>query len=301
VGIGASTGLGKPGALASFSWVGVRPPHGRYVGNWGYYRQGDHAPDYVRARWYGQTRGRWLSRDPFVADAPYLYSASWQEARWDYLSGDAPIRNRPTSGADPAGLFALEVAPGYTPKLLTKCGAASAGVNWVFSGKPDGLVIQHVLINCEKWVPPTNCTPPFQEQCTDEAPCQYSPRWAEFWEAWVVKNGVVYNAFWENNRIVIQKTDPPHDLFEIADEAFPRGSRGTNSTIAKVAFFPNRKLSRPPWKFEGDPGHVKWAGTLPTMESTPPGYSEAGALRHELVVTWHCCPTKTEPVWSHIP
>jgi RHS repeat-associated protein len=35
-----------------------------YVGQLGYYRQVDQALDYVRARYYGDARGRWVSRDP---------------------------------------------------------------------------------------------------------------------------------------------------------------------------------------------------------------------------------------------
>lgn len=146
---------------------------------------------------------------------------------------------------------------------LSTRGSAEYGVRW---GVPDntanGWIIQHVTFN-------GNVT-----DCAGNAVASNNAG-LNYWEGWQVVNGQVSIGFAGGGT-------HSQDTFRTINEN--PNTRGTVSITGRVSFMPDFNLTMPPWG-----NTVPAAGSLPTLTVAPPGWSDASARAHTMVVTYNDC------------
>lgn len=152
------------------------------------------------------------------------------------------------------------------PRALSNCGSAEWQVRWSLNNMGQtGWIIQHV-----KFVPEVT-------DCTGNEKTPVNSDGLEYWESWEVRNGGIWVGFatngWAHHA----------DTFRTANEG--EGTKGKVSIIGRVRFYSNYNLTVPPWGYA-----VHQAGSLPTIQTRPTCWTDSGARKHELEVTWCCCP-----------
>ena len=146
----------------------------------------------------------------------------------------------------------LTISVTTSGRSLSSCGAAKYVVKWNVAGSADGYVVQHVKVI-------VNVT-----DCNGRAVVSANG-YHDFTEAWQITGG---------------GSGASGDQFTSADEG--EGRKGSILAVGKVKFIENYNLS-------GNWGHDPEANGLPTFPSTPPGWSDAGAQTHAMLVTFNCC------------
>lgn len=261
----AKTGAGSDPA---FTWVGQR----------GYRQTSKKFSDvYVRARHYSSQTARWTTKDPlsfFDGPVAYIY-----------------VSSNPTKRTDPTGLsIRLTVSEKGHTEHNQNCGSGTFVVKFWGYGQV-GWVIQHVRRRGD--VKCCDNNKDGTKTCGKEK-CNANFEDSDFWEAWEVKNGMLYAGFAD--------TDIFHggDRFTMPDQG--ASVCGTVSIEATVKFIPGYKLAIPPWS----PPNGGSTGLAPTCcnvpNTTPPGWDEKDTQKHELHVKFDCCckPYKT-PTITTVP
>ena len=122
-----------------------------------------------------------------------------------------------------------------------------------------------------------------------------------YYEAWEVQNGTVYQG---------KRTGPltqfGFDTFKVNDAG--DCTRGYSKIVARAMFLRDYQLvsqkTKPagpwslpgPWSLEDEAGHLAIAADLPTYPFEPgrflrpEGFDSSLAMKHELHISWNCCP-----------
>jgi RHS repeat-associated protein len=171
-----NTGFGVP---VSASGISVNPY--RFVGSVGCYLDNDTGLNYVRARTYISSLGRWLSPDPLGVNLKDL-------SLYCFAS------NRPTVRIDASGLqtITLTPIPQTRQNRLTwdppSAGYAHFGITWGITfpategGPNDGWIVQRIVASRSVWDKNLRKIPYFEVLI-------------EYWEAWPVVNGTIYRRY----------------------------------------------------------------------------------------------------------
>jgi hypothetical protein len=145
---------------------------------------------------------------------------------------------------------------------LTKCGSAEFKGHWNPPAGSNGWIIQHIK---------------FTPAVTDSVGSPATPNnpSIEYWEAWQVSAGKTYVGFASGG------SEHVADTFRTVSEGPTK--KGTMSVTGAVKFIPGYNLVKPPWG-----NSVAAAGSLPTVTSSPPAWSESDTLPHKMIVTFDC-------------
>jgi RHS repeat-associated protein len=220
-------------------------------------------------RWYISTLGVWMSEDPI-----------------GFAAGDANvaryISNQPLSDTDPTGLAPL-LYDVYNPddhgyqsplgmeyvlpegsSFTSDYGSIVFPIRWLVPPNSNGWIIQH--INATSTV--TDCEGKTKTQRF------------EYWEAWEVVDGVVYlgkKHFNGDNRGGLDYYDHPGGK---------AGTKGSLVVVGLAKFIPTEDLGDiDPSSWEG----VEQAGILKATSTKPKGWTEMGAIAHNLSLEWDDC------------
>jgi RHS repeat-associated protein len=208
---------------------------------------------YYGYRYYNPSVGKWIGRDPADENGgANLYVL---------------VANSPLNDVDGLGLAGVVIQRLVPPLNTSNCGGAVSEVHFLMSWissidkVPDGWIIQHIKFEA------------YVEDCKGRRVRPSNPDGLEYWEAWKVKNGVVY----------VGDTSTLHvsDRFQTADEG--TGYKGSIQISGRVTFLQGYKLTYPPWKTGSFTGI-----SLPTVTRFP-GWNDSGADDHILTVKFNCC------------
>lgn len=243
----AKTGTGSDPA---FGWVGTqgyRPTQKKFSGF------------YVIARHYGDTTGQWTTPDP----ARYIAGLN----TYSYVGGN------PVIWIDPSGLIGIIVGnpPRVTP-IPGTCGANKFEIKWQVPKGFTGYVVQHIVMS---------------SNITDCNGRKIPTKDIEYWERWIVVNGIVYGANHTEGSLSGGATD---DTFQTPGQ--------TNNTrgCATIHGYAENLAKLPPglgWIYVPPAGSP--TGMLPYVPGGPgkpgwPGWVEKGGVSHWLRSCWNCCP-----------
>lgn len=152
--------------------------------------------------------------------------------------------------------------------VINTRGRADYGVMWdIPDARANGYVIQHLRVTTHI----TDCA----GHHLIAGNFALTP---DYWETWRVINGRVHCG---NHTYVCDNSD---DTFGTIPEA--ANSRGTVTMTGHVDFYPDYTLDGG-WAVTG-PG-VHPAGDLPHRTTTPPEWSEADTMVHQMTVTYDNC------------
>ena len=219
---------------------------------------------YFRARYYDPNSGEFISRDPLeYVDGTSLYR------------GYFVIR-----GTDPEGKQLTELPPwsfcqtvGQRP-TGKNCGEASAEITWSMIGADvveaglNGWVIQKVEFDYD------------YTDCDGE---DIGPEDACYFEAWQVRDGVVYKG--DNVK------EHEADWFSLGNRG--EGTKGRITVSGSVTFIKDYELDSEVWGSPGAPGHPPQTPNLPWLkceDGKPWGWEDSNKTNRKLVSEWRCCP-----------
>ncbi|MCI0702284.1 MAG: RHS repeat-associated core domain-containing protein, partial [Planctomycetia bacterium] len=255
---------------------------------WAYLHQGGRFDStsglyHFRNRDFSATLGRWTTMDliRYSAADNNLYRA---------------VGNQPVALTDPTGLFPPDPAAAlYYTSIEHGWSNVFSRPEWSIQWRPaegeSGWIIQHVIIEAEIRGCPSATQDPWSIPLTPlgavtrlaSASLSYK---LEFTEAWRVtydkKTGIqkIYSGDPEKGA----KADLLAALDTFAERPKP-------NTIGRVVitgyarFVPNYSLTYPTWNSPPNP----ISGSLPMRPGTIPGWKDAGATFHRMVIEWNYC------------
>ena len=158
----------------------------------------------------------------------------------------------------------------------TDCGGSVWGVQWYLDnpGSTNGFIVQHVPEVYDV------------KDCSDNpidikahTGGNLDPSWGPFWEAWEVRNGVVY----------VGTTTSVHNADTFGTSALGEGTKGSYSILATADYYPGVRL---PSHFRARNRAPAWS--LPYTKTNPRLTGGTGPLDHHLTARWSCCPGDTD-------
>jgi hypothetical protein len=204
---------------------------------------------------YNPQTGRWLSRDPIEErGGKNLY---------------AFVANDPIKSIDSLGQLRLVMESIKAPKATSDCGGAESTIKYRLDGAvgKSGWLIQHVKGDYKV----TDCK---------GNPIKGKYGTFEYWEAWHVIDGVVYEDPLSGGAVTVM-IESGEDLFGIPDQG--KKTKGTLRKEGYAEFYEGYNLTKPPW------GDLPAAGALPAIKTSPFNWSDSGKLPHWLNVKYDCC------------
>ena len=183
-------------------------------------------------------------------------------------------------GTDPEGKQLTELPPwsfcqtvGQRP-TGKNCGEASAEITWSMIGADvveaglNGWVIQKVEFDYD------------YTDCDGE---DIGPEDACYFEAWQVRDGVVYKG--DNVK------EHEADWFSLGNRG--EGTKGRITVSGSVTFIKDYELDSEVWGSPGAPGHPPQTPNLPWLkceDGKPWGWEDSNKTNRKLVSEWRCCP-----------
>ena len=269
----------KPyGELLAKTGAGSDPVFG-WLGSQGYVQTGrKYAEQYVRARHYSSTNGRWTSKDPSGQNGGEKVNI--------YCAIDSlPLRRisgliSPVGGLARNPMEKIKILKHYA-EWNRQCGGVSIEVDLQIKGnqKRSGWIIQHM-----NWkVSSSNCSKPPETQPANNFT-------GEYWEAWRVENGKIIGGCPTPNH-----SESPHDLFRTIPES---PNRRTHHLTRNAGSGPgiNLKGHAQFWQNYDLPKEKIWgcvrnhpAGHLYVSNRQPPQWSDRKSTTRNLDVNWCCC------------
>jgi len=272
--LGSVTGVSQGGSI---SGAARYSPYGRtiagssgavggWVWSWGYYPTGRALTSHhVRARHFDKTAATWTTVDPIPLST---YGDIYRYARVN-----------PLTFRDPTGWLSITGIVGPTYQA---CGGARVTYKWDgWKGLGDGWIVQHI----ENFYTAKDCW-------TDETKLPSKPcKPASYWEAWMVQSNRLYLFSLGTKTDVTDRAWHDEWALEIVPCSYDKQSKKGTAN-----FLPGSNLQGE-WSFPGNKDHNPCAKDLPTRNSSPPNWIDAGASIRTLTVKFGCCQACVKGVW----